>query len=848
MIVVYGVAHCGKANRVDRYDNCEHCGVFGKLSSYDAVAFFTIYWIPFIPLGRKHVVDHCPSCKKHREISLRKYRKIKEKELGEAVANMKNSPDDADKAIEGIHAFIRHNEFTSFETMATALGRKHAGNAKVMNALGAAYEYMGRLDSAEACFRQAVNNANTPENVVDLVRVLLLQHKIAEAEPHFDPIFAGQQPKNVGLIYLLVEAYREQGQHARALKALETIEKLDPRLAKDDEHAELVKTSTAALESGEAIPSAVLNRPRGLQTSKGTSPLLPTLVLPGIVLAVLAMYLVACFNKGVSCPMWLVNGTGVEYTVDIHGKAYKLGPHAGRLVRLPQGEIPMAIEGPFLRVPPSTVSVRTPFFSRAFSDTSIVLNPDAQAVLVRERNTYSAQSVREEDPVYTLHSGKELHIFEDIDYEFTDFPSSITTESSASRIHKWRVYNIVPEEGMSMFQLALQGLEERHLIVGYLRKRALMHPDDITALTLYCTVAMSDPNEDALPLLKQGTSRRPLLVDWHRLYQSIMEQSSPDHDLVSEYRAMQEAEPRNRELMYLLGRVLEDRAEATKWFEKAEGGPRPIGFGYASMSFNHYCLGEFAEAAALLEKAMAIKPDREPWRDQYRTILLGAKRYDDLLAAIRKSRKAEPTEGLHVANEVNVLTQAGRIAEAQQAMAAYLALMKEQEPGAVPDLKRALKGSIAYASGNFAVYRECYAGSRSPNDLFALALIDEDTNAIEAALEKVEGPTYFQYLLAYCRLVQKGHTERAGKQLAKAIESLENTAPEYRRTARMLKGDAALVREQLAPMHMESYDKRLIATAIGLAVPEVRDHCFAIARRHNFDHTFPYQTLAAILK
>lgn len=848
MIVVYGISHYGKANCVDRYDNCEHCGVFGKLSSYDAGAFFTIYWIPLIPLGKKHIMDSCPSCKRHRELGLGKYSKIKKQELGEAIANMRDNPDDPDKAIEGIQAFIRYNEFANFETMAAILSRKHATNPKVMNMLGAAYEYLGKLDLAETCFRQAVTAANTPENAVDLIRVLLFQGKIQEAEPWFQPIFEGRQPKNVRLIYLLVEAYRDKGQHVKALDALKKIEALDPELAKDEGHAELVETSTARMDSGQPIPSDLFHRPLGIQTRKGTSALLPSLILPGILAAIAGAYLYSCYSKGVSCPMWLVNGTTVTYTVAVNDKSYKLGPYGHTRIEAPQGDVRMAIENSPLPMEPVTVNIRTPFLSRAFDDSSIVLNPDAQAVMVKQRNTYSARDMSEQDMPYTVHVGKESYTFEDIDYEFVDFPQQISVDSSSSTVYKWRLYNLTPDEGVDPFQVAVQEFTSPELIVGFLRKRALMHPRDETALTLYCSVGMANESEDIFVTLRHGTALRPLLVDWHRMYQSIMERSKPDHDLVSEYSALVKANPQNRELMYLLGRILNDPAEAAKWFEKAEQGPHPIGFGYGALCYEQYCNGEFEKAAKLLEKALKIKPDREQWQGQYRTLLLGAERYEDLLIEIRKLRKEAPLLGSYVVEETRTLAQTGRVTEANKALDIYLAAVKAEDPECLGEWRKTIKGVIAYAGGDHTAYYECYGKSEDPNDVFAVALLKQDAAAAEKALAKIENPTYFQHLLVYCLLAHKGQSEQAGKQLDKAVELLMKGAPEHKTIVKMLRGDADLVRQRLGPLHIEPYEKRVFATAIGLAVPATRDHCFAIARRHNFDHTFPYHTLAAIVK
>ena len=58
---------------------------------------------------------------------------------------------------------------------------------------------------------------------------------------------------------------------------------------------------------------------------------------------------------------------------------------------------------------------------------------------------------------------------------------------------------------------------------------------------------------------------------------------------------------------------------------------------------------------------------------------------------------------------------------------------------------------------------------------------------------------------------------------------------------------AGLVKKDLAGMHVESHEKRIFATAIGLAVPDMRKHSFAVADRHNYDRGFPHQTIASIV-
>ena len=56
-----GTHYYGKKNRSVRTAACRSCGRVGNLESYDTRLWFVIVFIPIIPLGRKRVIDTCPS-------------------------------------------------------------------------------------------------------------------------------------------------------------------------------------------------------------------------------------------------------------------------------------------------------------------------------------------------------------------------------------------------------------------------------------------------------------------------------------------------------------------------------------------------------------------------------------------------------------------------------------------------------------------------------------------------------------------------------------------------------------------------------------------------------------------
>src|SRR5215212_8490149 len=72
-----GTWYWGKTNILTRNAQCEFCGGYRLLSSYDTTLYFVVLFIPLIPLGRKRILDQCPACTKHRALPLKKWEQQK---------------------------------------------------------------------------------------------------------------------------------------------------------------------------------------------------------------------------------------------------------------------------------------------------------------------------------------------------------------------------------------------------------------------------------------------------------------------------------------------------------------------------------------------------------------------------------------------------------------------------------------------------------------------------------------------------------------------------------------------------------------------------------------------------
>lgn len=109
-----------------------------------------------------------------------------------------------------------------------------------------------------------------------------------------------------------------------------------------------------------------------------------------------------------------------------------------------------------------------------------------------------------------------------------------------------------------------------------------------------------------LAVLESGLSRRPMLIEWHRVYQELMGQLQSDVDLEATYRTTVEQEPENTVAKYLLGRLLDDMVEAETLFRASDNVPNATGYGYNAIAYQRLCSGQFTKALESSRKAVSL--------------------------------------------------------------------------------------------------------------------------------------------------------------------------------------------------------------------------------------------------
>ena len=95
-----GTMYYGKKNVQTRRGVCEHCDQAGDLRSYQTRLWFTIVFVPVVPLGKKQIIDECAGCQRHGLMPLGQWQALARDGLSETRQEMEQNPQDEDAALD----------------------------------------------------------------------------------------------------------------------------------------------------------------------------------------------------------------------------------------------------------------------------------------------------------------------------------------------------------------------------------------------------------------------------------------------------------------------------------------------------------------------------------------------------------------------------------------------------------------------------------------------------------------------------------------------------------------------------------------------------------------------------
>jgi len=206
-MIIYGSRMYGKRNVINGWGECEHCGAYGKNSSYNGRKWGHLYFIPLIPMGESvRVLNECKACSNGSHLP--------ESDVTEVLEELRN---DIQKALARLIEGEKNFGYHETELPCTLF---LANNIEVVKCL----DDQNLVDLVVAALKE--KELHYPHHMVN-GRLLEFQGKLQEAGTAYQQA-ATEEPEDILPIISLGAIYFKQKEYEAARlayeKALESLE------------------------------------------------------------------------------------------------------------------------------------------------------------------------------------------------------------------------------------------------------------------------------------------------------------------------------------------------------------------------------------------------------------------------------------------------------------------------------------------------------------------------------------------------------------------------------------------------------------------------------------------------
>ena len=478
-----------------------------------------------------------------------------------------------------------------------------------------------------------------------------------------------------------------------------------PAVAEHKGFRKNVRKSEAALKRGASIlPKAKFSLKRLFQSVPSAAPAGRRFnISPGaFVLIVGCALALICLGFGVANEyvrrhrtLYVANQFGPGLHLEISG----LGPirlqHGINEVSLPEGHYQARISGPIQEEVPFDIQAH--YFDRWAGKPAWVLNPGGAAVIVFQTVTYSKtpQPAR-----FNYHYGLRFERYPEITHPFTPLPQSITVDSSVAQKTLTSLQFFLGKPVNAVY--ALKEIK-RESDAASLAEWGLQHdPENADLLEAYVGLP-AETNE--LPrfeaFLRAGLTNRPVHIEWHRAYQQMASSGPNAAALPGLYENMLREDPTNSALLYLRGRICDDRARASDLFARAHQADPKNAFPIFALGFDQMLDGNWPAAKPLLSQAMALRPEDARFRAEWFLTCLALGQFDEAEAEMKSQLQRNPADLVSTLLLCQVMAAKGNRTEGEKAIGDLEKILRRDSPQNAALIGGLAESQFLYAVGDF---------------------------------------------------------------------------------------------------------------------------------------------------
>lgn len=570
-----------------------------------------------------------------------------------------------------------------------------------------------------------------------------------------------------------------------------------------------------------------------------------------LVLMLVGGYLGFCAIVYGKAEVYVVNGTETVYAVEVDGRNIALGPYVNQQLKVAYGELPVrVIDGPDAG-DEFTIELFDPLWLRPFRRSVFVINPDRTAVLEWEQcGYYSDQNMQNtEDPNYefTYNLGEQHYRFDDIDYVFEPFPEEVWMSDTASVALRTRVsvVDYLMHEDIVPIAMENATAEDRTAFciasLKYFPEQYCYYDD------LRNAVGAPQMLEHIEPMLQQ----RPFVLAAHISCQEARLETESVDAIRREYQSQLESWPDDPVLMYLVGRLLENRDESEALLEQAAA--------HEAMEsmWPRFELFQSALATGRFERALqqaqhyAEEVGESPLDETPTLYLLQANlsldHHAEALQQCRELLKISPHHGYARQLELLLLDELGREDEVQPTIERFMQRIATE--GAPPRDQRIwramLESAVHYHRGEYDRAADSFSRGGIPYFQFWAAMLRGQYPQAESALHRDDGPMFSDWMALAVAAEHAGDVVLSGRCAIEAAALLPTDVDGFEDIDAALRSEPYDI-EALLESPFEPYDKKLLLTWIGQRHEPHRRRCFALARALNFEKVYPAHLVTVI--
>ena len=253
------------------------------------------------------------------------------------------------------------------------------------------------------------------------------------------------------------------------------------------------------------------------------------------------------------------------------------------------------------------VDMATDYWQRWTNNPAWVINVGGAAALMNQRLHYAEHPRPSET---TLAAGENLVFMPHVDYLFESAPQSLEVGDRSGEVIKYEL-SVAKESPLDIF-LYLTDNGSADAAFHYGESQLLIDPSNDELLRAYLRIATeAGQTERAKDFLGKQFDRRPVLVNWHRMFHQLHATAAEKAELIKTYDRLLAAEPNNGAFLYLRGRLTPEKSTAAEFYNRAIAADPQLSYPWMALGHQAFTSGNWLKAKEYTERAQQLQPSRD---------------------------------------------------------------------------------------------------------------------------------------------------------------------------------------------------------------------------------------------